>query len=210
MMSHFDYFLHLSPMGTYGLLLALLITGALGFPPEDATVILAGILANRGQGDLIVIALICYFGAIIGDCIIFFAGRWFGATLFQKPWFQSRVPPGKISKIRKSLEKRSVMMIFLARHLFYMRTATFLVCGSVKMRFYIFLISDMLAGLVSVPLMLLLGLFASEHYEKAMEILSRAKFWAVIIGIFLLSYGYIYWRKKHPKKAIEPTNADCQ
>ncbi len=189
-------------MGTYGMLLCLLISGAFGFPPEDATVIFAGILANRGQGDLIIIGLICYFGAIAGDCIIYFGGRWFGNALFQKKWFQSRISPGKLSKIRKSLEKRSIFMIFLARHLFYMRTATFLACGSVKMRFHIFLLSDALAGLVSVPLMLLLGLFASEHYEKAMIILSRAKFWAIIIGLCLAVYGYIYWKRKHSATSV--------
>ncbi len=175
----------------------LLLAGALGLPvPEDIPLILAGVLVQMGKAKLVWIALVCYFGILIGDLIIYFVGRRLGPKLFQKAWFKSRLSSSRLRRVKFRLEKRSLLMILLARHLFYFRTITFLICGAVRMQFMKFLIADAIAALVSVPLMLGLGYLLAEHYEAAFEFVKKIKW--VTLGLVVAGVGgyWFYARRK--------------
>ena len=90
------------------------------------------------------------------------------------------------------------MMIFLARHLFYMRTVTFLVCGAVRMRFQKFLIADALAALVSAPIMIALGYLFSEHYQDIFAAFGQAKFLVVILSVAAIG-GFAFYKWKQSR-----------
>jgi membrane protein DedA with SNARE-associated domain len=187
-------------------LFSMLMGGAIGLPiPEDLPLILAGILLQIGQGELLPLFLVCYGSILLGDLLIFSIGRRFGPTLFSKPWFQKRLSPRKIKRIRLNIEKRSLPMIFIARHLFYLRTITFLTCGAVKMRVTQFLFADALAALISVPLMMTIGFYASEHYQ---EVLRNAEWVMTGLLLLLLGYGAYWYRKKHQPSLKQPTSED--
>ena len=176
-----------------------LIGGAVGLPiPEDVPLILAGILAHTGQADLQLLFFCCYSGIILGDLIIFSLGRRFGPTLLRKKWIRTKIPIGKISEVRVKLEKRSLLMIFLARHLFYLRTVTFLTCGAVKMKWSRFIIADALAALISAPLMIGIGYLASERYEAALKFFGRARTFTLIalIAVVICVLLYFTFRRR--------------
>ncbi len=188
----------------YAVLFGLLLTGAIGFPPEDFTLILAGITYHQGKGSLQVLFVLCYAGTVLGDFFIYAVGRWFGNTLFSKEWFKRRVRPGRIKITRNGLEKRSISMIFVARHLFYLRTVTFATCGAVKMKFLRFVFADCISAIVSVPLMLFLGYQASEHYDTVIDFLSRAKLFSkliLVVGVFVVLY--IIYKKRRDAQEKE-------
>jgi membrane protein DedA with SNARE-associated domain len=179
-----------------GLFLAL-IGGALGLPiPEDAPLIAAGALSQVGTLDIRVAFLVCYAGILIGDTLIFFVGHKLGPSLFEKEWFKKRVPSSRIRLIRQKLSKRSLLTILIARHLFYLRTVTFLTCGAVGMRYSRFILSDALAALISAPVMLAVGYFASEHFD------SLVKNGHIILGV--LAFGLLcYYGNKYFGKTLK-------
>ena len=179
----------------YGFLFFILLSGAIIFPPEDVSLILAGIVMHKGKGNPIIIFILCYVGTILADFFIYFVGRKFGKALLKKPWVQARVRPGRIEVIRRGLERRSLMMIFIARHLFYLRTLTFLTCGMVRIRFLTFAAADCLSALVSVPLMLWLGFEASEHYETVYNYIKQAKIISLFLAILILIGVYAAVRR---------------
>lgn len=157
--------------------------GAVGLPiPEDIPLILAGILAHQGNGKLEVLFLVCYASIILGDLLIFSLGKKFGPTLFKKAWFQSRMNEERIRRIKRRLEKRSLLMIFLARHLFYLRTVTFLICGAFNMSYKRFIAADATAALVSAPLMMWLGYAGAERYHAIREEINNLNSWLIMIG----------------------------
>ncbi|MEZ4753855.1 MAG: DedA family protein [Bdellovibrionota bacterium] len=160
------WFLQFDGFMLYWILFAALLGGAIGLPlPEDLILIIGGLLAHQGRVDLGLVFLFCYCGIILGDMIIFFVGMRFGPNLFQKEWFQKRISRKRLRKTRVRLERKSFPMIFFARHVPYLRTVTFLTCGAVKMKPLTFLISDSLSALVSAPIMIGLGYFASESFD---------------------------------------------
>ena len=72
---------------TYLLIFLALLGGALFLPiPEDAPLIFAGILAQRGHGDLLYYLVVCYVGILFGDVFLYFIGRRFGTALSNRAW----------------------------------------------------------------------------------------------------------------------------
>lgn len=193
-----------------GIFLALL-GGAVGLPiPEDAPLIVAGYLLHQGEVALQPTFVTCYTAIILGDIIIFWVGRKFGAALFRRPWFQSRKTQRRIKRIKIRLERQGFLMIFVARHLFYLRTITFLTCGAVRMRFQHFLMADLLAALVSVPLVIWLGYIFGENSEKLYAVIAQAQHAAIgiliclLVGFLLLRY---YLRRREERELAAGENS---
>lgn len=192
----------------YIMLFLALMAGAIGLPiPEDIPLVVAGIMAQKGSGKIEVLFLICYTAIILGDLLIYSVGRRFGPALFNKPWFKARVSKQKIKRIKKGIEKRSLLMIFLARHLFYLRTVTFLVSGAVRVHFRKFLIADAAAALISVPLMMWIGYAGAEHFEDIGSSVKKIEQVAILIGVILLLIAaYVYFKRTYFHK--EDTDED--
>lgn len=186
---------------TYVIYLALfsaLIGGAIGLPiPEDLPLLCAGVVIHSGQTNLWVTLLVCYLGILAGDLIVFHIGRLFGPAIFKKKFFKKRVSPKRLVKIKRSLEKKSFFMIFVARHLFYLRTVTFLSCGALGMKRKRFFLNDAIAALISTPLMTYIGFKASEHLDKIRVYEKQVLFGIVVIVCFYVAFKL--FRKKQPE-----------
>ncbi|NDC38992.1 MAG: DedA family protein [Proteobacteria bacterium] len=183
----------------------MLAGGALGLPiPEDIPLLLGGILIQIGKTDLTLTFLVCYVSVVAGDLFIFSIGRYFGPKIFKLRWFESRETKTRLKRIRLGLERRSVLMIFIARHLFYVRTLTFLSCGALRMRYSRFLVADALAALISVPLMLIIGYFAAGSFDQISKLLTEAKI-ASLVLLVLAVVGYLIFRKLRSKVEILET-----
>jgi len=186
-----------NPLLIYGILFALLLLGAVGFPmPEDLPLIFGGIISHRGNTNFLTTFAVCYTGVIAGDLVIFAIGRKLGPSLFEKEWFRKRMGTHRVKHLRLRLEKRSLWMIFIARHLFYLRTATFLVCGSVRMRWARFIVADCLAALMSVPLMMWLGYEFSEQYDSLVNLFDEAKLWSLLLAFPAAVIIYLIFFKR--------------
>lgn len=191
----------------YSALFLFLIGGALGLPiPEEMALISAGILLQTSKIDLELTVVVCFLGLVIGDVMIYFIGRYFGITLLKKRWFKSRVPVSKIKSMRLKLESRSILMIFIARHLFYLRTATFLTCGAVRMNFKKFLLADSAAASISLPLMIGLGYLAAEHYESVLAWLEKARNLTIFLVLIVVGVYILRRRRKSVANSLEGTS----
>jgi membrane protein DedA with SNARE-associated domain len=197
-------------LAIYVFLFSALVAGAFGLPiPEDLPLVAGGTLIHRGQASLVGTAITCYVAIVIGDIIVFMIGWRFGARLFKQPWFKRRISRKRIHSLRIGLERRSLPMIFLARHLFYLRTVTFLMCGAVRMKPTRFILADATAALISMPAMLGLGYLASEHFSDAVALTKNIKYGSVIIGAFALIGITAYYFLKRQKNLSEPETTDC-
>lgn len=184
-----------------------LLGGSFGLPiPEDLPLLIGGVLIHQGRADVGLMALVCYVAILLGDIIIYRIGNRLGPALFTRRWFRRRVSLSKIKKLRADLNRRSFYMILIARHLFYLRTVTFLVCGAVKIDFIRFLIADMLAAIISLPIMLGLGYLGAEHFDTIIAELSSIK-QSVVLGTIPLVILGLYWYRRHLKRTSELNKA---
>jgi len=193
----FDTIIAAQGVAAYLLVFSMLLAGALGLPmPEDLALISAGILVHSGKAHIIPMGLICYIGVLIGDLMIYRIGYVAGPTLFRKRWFRKYVTTSRLQWIRSNVERRNFLTILIARHLFYLRTATFLVCGAVRVQFTKFIVADLVAALVTVPLMGWIGYVFAEHSTTLFQWVGRAKVAILIGGLVLITLVVVWYQRQ--------------
>jgi membrane protein DedA with SNARE-associated domain len=185
---------------SYVLVFLMLLAGAVGLPmPEDIALITGGILVSSGQSNLLLMSLVCYTGIIAGDLIIYRIGWIAGPTILRKRWARRYFSVHRIRSLRGNLEKRTFLTIMVARHLFYLRTATFLFCGAVRVSFIRFIVADAIAALITTPLMLGIGYVCGEHYREILSTVNEVK---ELFGLaVILIAGYLLLRSRSSSRA---------
>jgi membrane protein DedA with SNARE-associated domain len=199
------------PSHIYLSLFLALLGGAIGLPiPEDLPLLLAGVAVQQNLASPWLALLVCYTGIVLGDILIYTFGWYVGPGIFKKAWLKKRLPPHKIRAVRKSIENRGFITIFVARHLFYLRTVTFLTCGAVRMRMNKFIVADMLAALVSAPLMMTIGYVASSYFKNVVERLNEVKWLGALLALALvLIITLIYrWSGRRAEQIITANDND--
>ncbi len=202
-----DWFLAQEGQFLYLLICLTLIGGAFFLPfPEDLILIIVGILVQRNLVELQWAFLIAYVSIVVGDMILYGIGFRFGINLFSKRWFRNRIPPSKIKAVRARLDKNFILAIFLGRHLFYLRTITFICCGAVKMKFLRYLFADMLAALISSTIMITIGYYASENYQSIRGYIQKSEI--VMAVVITASVLYWYYRRRKAKQLQKTNESD--
>jgi membrane protein DedA with SNARE-associated domain len=187
-----------------------LILGGLGFPiPEDIPLIIAGVVAANGAVPLTSIAIVCYTGVVLADLMIYGVGYKFGPRLLSfgthSPFLPS-VTQERVEKVRNGLRKRRFLYIFLGRHLFPLRSVTFLTAGALRIPFLEFLVSDLIAALISVAIMVSIGYLLGETITPEMlQHIGREIHWygglATILVVLALLLRYL--RRKRKKMQLQ-------
>lgn len=176
----------------------LLVAGALGLPvPEDLCLIFAGGMVQAGKANIYVMAVVSYLGVLLGDILLFRAGRLAGPAMLRRRWIRRHLTVKRLKWIRHNLESRSMITIFIARHIFYVRTVTFLVCGALRMDFWRFLAADAFAALVTVPAVLAIGYFGAQELESLINLVDQLKY--LIVGI-IIAIGLTFYVVKRVRQ----------
>jgi membrane protein DedA with SNARE-associated domain len=200
----FDLILGAHGYFAYFIVLVALLAGSVGIPaPEDLTLIAAGVLCSLAQVNTWLMVLTCYLGLIIGDLIIYRIGWMAGPTLFRKKWFRRHISTKRLQIMRTNLHKRTMLTILIARHLFYIRTATFLMCGAVRISFVRFLVMDMIAALITTPLMMGIGYAFANNYQVILQWVRDLKFFLVALGLLAALFIIRRYRRQHSEEANE-------
>jgi membrane protein DedA with SNARE-associated domain len=178
----------------------MLLGSAFGLPiPEDLALIIAGFWISSGDADAVAMVLVSYLGVLAGDLIIFRAGTMAGPRIFRKRWIRSRLNARRLRWIRRGLSERAFLTVLVARHIFYLRTVTFLLCGAVRMPFARFLLADAVAAVITVPLVIGLGYLFGDYQDELLMMVRRAKYTIGAIAFLVGSYiavRYLQRRKK--------------
>ena len=182
----------------------MLFLGGLGFPiPEDVPLLLAGVAISKSIVASHPMFAICYVGVVIGDQIMYLIGYKFGNRLLgagqRSPLFPA-ITEAKVNSIRDGLRRKRLVYIFIGRHLFPIRSVTFIVAGALRIPFLEFLAADMFAALISVSIVLGIGYFLGQRLtpEHIQYLAHEAN--SIILGLvivilvgLLAHYG---WRKR--------------
>jgi membrane protein DedA with SNARE-associated domain len=197
-----DFLLSAHGLFAYLLIFGVLLAGSLGAPlPEDLALLVAGIMSSHETVHTGLMALTCYFGVLAGDLIIYRIGWLAGPALFRKQWFRKHLTTRRLQLIRENLDRRTILTILIARHLFYIRTATFLMCGAVRLPFARFFLIDACAALITVPLMMGLGYLFAHNYTSILAFMRQVKVALLILGI--VAAIFFMWRYKRNKQRAQ-------
>lgn len=172
-----------------------LFAGGLGAPiPEDLLLLLGGFLSWAGYTNIYLTILISFFGALVGDYLVFYIGRKWGAEILSHPRFRRWLTQRRLAKIHNYFDDYGGKTVFFARFFAGFRMAVYLVAGAIRMNARRFVLTDMCGAVLSVPLVILLGFFLSGRIGALLRTIHGARIIAsVLMAVAVL--GFIVYRR---------------
>ena len=206
-----DFINHFTYLG----LLGALILCAFGFPiPEEATFFAGGYLVYSEKTNIWLTIIVCIFGVMAGDSMIFSLGRRWGDSLFRHRIMRRIISEARIERVRSKLLEHRMKTVFICRFMAGARTAAFFTAGSIRMSFIRFFIVDLIAAAISVPIMVTLGWHFGDRIDEAARWLrgfNRASILltaAAVVVLILIARRVRTARKAHqgspPPSSDEP------
>ncbi len=193
--------------GSYLLIITVLVLTGSGLPiPEEVPIIAAGILASHGRLDPYWAMAACLFGALAGDCVMYWIGYHFGRSVVREhPYWAHFVKPERDAQIERMIEEHGLKVFFLARFLVGLRSPVYLSAGILRVPFRRFLLID------SVCATTVIGLFFVLSYRYGQTItgwIQRAEFglWGIVL-LVVPAVAFFYWRRhrrNRTKAELEP------
>ena len=191
---------YISHLSYLAILILFAIAGA-GTPiPEDIILLVAGYLSSPSAGvlSLPLTLVVCFTGVMIADNIGYRVGR--------HGWhYVKAIVPKRVFAILKHYYKyHPATTTFVSRFLAGIRSIFPITAGMTKMPWKKFFIYDALGGMISVPLVVLIGYFFGFHLNSIVLFFKRMD--RLIIAIFVLIILVVLMRKQIKiikKKLIE-------
>jgi membrane protein DedA with SNARE-associated domain len=190
------------PLSYAGLFLALIL-GAIGFPfPEDAILIGCGILISRGSIGAAPALLAVYSGVVVSDALLFTLARRYGPQIVTHRMFHHVLPRHRLDAIQARFDRFGTLLVFLGRHIFWLRAKIIIVAGMMKMSPWKFLAADAVSAMVSVPVMVSLGYAGVQGLSYMKNVLLQR--WPVACAVVLILAGLLlfFWqfaRRRSPE-----------
>ena len=182
----------------YATVFGILVACGLGVPlPEDISLILGGFLAHKGAASLPGMMVIGFVGILVGDSLIFYAGRRLGSQVGRSPsGFLARVvTPEKRAKVEGLFALHGQKIVMIARFMPGVRAVTYFSAGSAGMSYWRFLFWDGLAALLSAPFFVWLGFHFGDKLDYAIDRMKEGQL--VVFGtLAVVGLGVFLWRKR--------------
>jgi membrane protein DedA with SNARE-associated domain len=199
----------LSEQWPYLGLILVLVIDSLGAPiPEDVPLLTAGWLCYRGLADVRIMILVGFVGVMCGDLILFGLGRYFGQSIVGHKWFRRVVDPKRLLLAEKLFARHGIKMIFVARFIPVLRPVLFIASGVLRVRPAVFAVVDGCAACISVPAMVLLGMFFGATFDQLKQDVRTG---TLIIGLILfiaMFVGIYIFIKRRQKNLPDPAADD--
>jgi membrane protein DedA with SNARE-associated domain len=176
--------------------------------PEDIVLITAGVLGAQNGINVIKTILLMYIGIVLGDGLIFMAGRLLGYRLLKTRIAQVLIHPEKFGNVQTLFGKWGLWVVFVGRFLPGLRTPIFFTAGTLKYPPLKFFFMDGFAALISAPLFVWLGHWAwltfGEDFERVEKAVGTTKIVILVIIVIALIGGIVsYFTQKKRRRGRE-------
>jgi membrane protein DedA with SNARE-associated domain len=174
----------ISQFGYFGIFI-ILVLGGLGLPvPEEAPIIIAGILSRNGKMHWIPALASCFAGVLVGDFVVYFLGFFYGEKVLSLPLTRKFLTKARETQIKGYFDRHGVKILILGRFAVGFRTAAYLTAGILRLPTLKLLLTDLFAASISTFLMFGLSYaFASKVEEGFQE---AKQYITPVIGLLLV------------------------
>ncbi len=135
------------------------------FLPGDTLLITAGLLAGRGELEILVLVPLLILAAVIGDAVGYQIGKHAGPRLFNREdsrWFHRR----HLERAQDFYDRHGGKTIIIARFLALIRTFAPTVAGAAQMPYRKFVVFNVIGGVAWVTSMTVLGYWFGKKVEN--------------------------------------------
>ncbi|MFZ1934090.1 MAG: DedA family protein [Thermoguttaceae bacterium] len=191
---------------TYIAITVLLILTGAGLPlPEEVFIVAAGVLSAPPNATLdpFVAFGCCLFGALVGDCVMYWIGYHFGrGVLRERRWFSRWVTPEREEHIEEMFHLHGLKVFFVARFLVGLRTPVYLTAGILRLSFKKFVLIDLICATTVVGSFFGLAYYFGENISKWI----RRGEWGLTVSVVIAvaCVAFFLWRRYRRKGLTSP------
>ena len=188
----------------YLLIFSLFIIGSLGIVgPEELILIFCGYATYHGLTNPVMITLVCLAGILTADTLIYSYGWMLGRSIIRRQPPKVIMPPRKLSRTEKFVQKYGARSVAIARFFSYLRYAVFFTAGIYRLRLRKIVAIDTVAASIFVPLVIFIGYTSAPTLESITSVIGKIHdtgaivLFFLILGISLLFFLFRFvWVKK--------------
>ena len=202
-----------SPLQHYGVwaIGLLIMLEDFGIPVPGETILIAGaIYAGAGRLNIVLVGVVAFLAAILGDNIGFAIGHFGGRALALRWGKYVFLTEERLNKAERFFDRRGAIVITFARFVEGLRQANGIIAGITGMHWLRFLIFNAIGAALWVGTWVSLGYLAGDHITTIYHYINLYSYYVLIaLGVLLL--GYIAWRlrrRSRRRTAAVATRAD--
>lgn len=170
---------------SYGILFLIVFveTGVVIFPflPGDSLLFASGALAAMGAFNIVLLMIVFFVAAVIGDTVNYHIGMKVGTTISRTSFMGKLINQEKMTKAENFFNKHGGKTIVIARFMPFIRTFIPFVAGASRMNYRYFLIYNVTGAALWVGICTILGYFFGNIP------IVKDNFSTVLLGIIFVS-----------------------
>jgi membrane protein DedA with SNARE-associated domain len=182
----------LHPSSYLGFFVFIALTGC-GLPiPEEAAIVVAGVLSSQQQLDWRIAYAACLGGAIVGDTCMYAIGHRWGHGIFTShPRFAKLFAAENEQQFQKAVDAHALKVMLVARFLVGIRAPVYVMTGVVRLPFRSFLLYDLISASLVVSVVFALSYVFGEQvaaWVRHAEIRATIVVLLVVIAVLAILY----------------------
>ncbi|WP_434633081.1 DedA family protein [Chromobacterium sp. CV08] len=183
----------------YVAVFAVLLVCGFGVPiPEDITLVAGGVISGLGYANVHYMFVVGMAGVLVGDGIMFLAGRIFGHKVLRFKPIARILTQERFEAVQEKFEKYGNWVLFVARFLPGLRSPIFITAGMTRrVPYWRFLLMDGFAALISVPVWVYLGYYGAANRDWLMTMVHRGQAGILtVVAVLLLAVGFVWFKRR--------------
>jgi membrane protein DedA with SNARE-associated domain len=193
-------------LNRYGYLavVGLVLIEDFGVPvPGETVLILAAVYAGTGRLNIVLVALLAFCGALLGDNIGFGIGHFGGRPLVERYGRYIFLTPERLEKATGFFVRHGGKIIIVARFIEGLRQANGIIAGISGMHWSRFLVFNAIGAALWVAVWTSIGYFSGSHINTIYDDVTRYyKYLLIALGLGVA--GYIAVRVMRARRARAP------
>jgi membrane protein DedA with SNARE-associated domain len=156
--------------------------------PGETVLILAAVYAGTGRLNIVLVALLGFCGALLGDNIGFAIGHFGGRRLVQRYGRYVFLTPERLDRATEFFERHGGKIIIVARFIEGLRQANGVIAGTTGMHWSRFLVFNAIGAALWVAVWTSVGYLSGSHIDTIYKDATRySTYVAVALGALLLA-----------------------
>ena len=178
-----------------------------GIPVPGETILIAGaIYAGAGRLNVVLVGVVAFIAAILGDNIGFAIGHFGGRALALRWGKYVFLTEERLGKAEAFFDRRGAIVITFARFVEGLRQANGIIAGITGMHWLRFLIFNAIGAALWVGTWISLGYLAGDHITTIYHYITLYSYY-VLIALAVLLVGYVAWRIQRRRRRRAPAAA---
>jgi membrane protein DedA with SNARE-associated domain len=162
--------------------------------PGETVLILSAVYAATGRLNIVLVALLGFCGAVLGDNIGFAIGHFGGRPLIERYGRYIFLTPERLDKTTLFFNRHGGKIIVVARFIEGLRQANGIIAGTSGMQWTRFLIFNAIGAALWVIVWTSVGYFSGSHIDTIYKYATRYDtYLLIVIGVLVVAYIVRRW-----------------